>query len=45
VVFALASTMDTNGHFAISLGADYTMAAIAKARAVALEVNPKVPFA
>jgi acyl-CoA hydrolase len=29
----------------VSLGADYTMAAIAKARAVVLEVNPNVPFA
>ncbi len=45
VVFAMASTMDEHGHFAISLGTDYTMAAIAKARAVILEVNPNVPFA
>src|ERR1700712_1161203 len=44
VVFSMASPMDDEGNFAISLGADYTMAAIAKARAVVLEVNPHVPF-
>src|SRR6476659_10824254 len=41
----MASTMDEHGYLAVSLGADYTMAAIAKARAVVLEVNPNVPFA
>ncbi len=45
VVFAMASPMDPHGYFSISLGTDYTMAAIAKARAVVLEVNPHVPFA
>ena len=45
VVFSMASPMDAHGYFAISLGADYTMAAITKARAVVLEVNPNVPFA
>ena len=45
VVFSMASPMDAHGYFALSLGADYTMAAIAKARAVVLEVNPNVPFA
>ena len=45
VVFSMASPMDANGNFALSLGADYTMAAIARARAVVLEVNPNVPFA
>lgn len=45
VVFSMASPMDDQGYFAISLAADYTMAAIAKARAVVLEVNPNVPFA
>ncbi len=45
VVFSMASAMDEHGYFSISLGADYTMAAIAKARAVVLEVNPNVPFA
>jgi len=45
VVFALASPMDAHGYFALSLAADYTMAAIAKARVVVLEVNPNVPFA
>lgn len=45
VVFAMASTMDAHGYFSLSLSADYTMAAVAKARAVVLEVNPNVPFA
>ena len=45
VVFSMASPMDAHGYFSLSLGADYTMAAIAKARAVVLEVNPNVPFA
>ncbi|QPF71895.1 acetyl-CoA hydrolase/transferase family protein [Roseateles sp. DAIF2] len=45
VVFALASPMDAHGYFSLSLGADYTMAALAKARAIVLEVNPHVPFA
>jgi len=44
VVFAMASPMDEHGMFALSLGTDYTMAAVAKARAVVLEVNPNVPF-
>jgi acyl-CoA hydrolase len=45
VVFSLASPMDEHGYFSLSLGADYTMAAVARARAVVLEVNPNVPFA
>ena len=45
VVFSMASPMDDEGFFALSLGADYTMAAVARARAVVLEVNPHVPFA
>jgi len=45
VVFALASEMDEHGNFALSLGADYTMAALQKARAIVLESNPNVPFA
>jgi acyl-CoA hydrolase len=45
VVFSMASPMDARGFFSVSLGADYTMAAIAKARVVVLEVNPNVPFA
>lgn len=45
VVFSMASPMDGEGYFALSLGADYTMAAVAKARAVVLEVNPNVPYA
>ncbi len=45
VVLSMASPMDAHGYFSISLGADYTMAAIARARAVVLEVNPNVPFA
>ena len=45
VVFSMASPMDKHGWFSLSLGPDYTMAAIKKARAVVLEVNPNVPFA
>ena len=45
VVFSMASPMDAHGYFALSLGADYTMAALSKARAIVLEVNPSVPFA
>ena len=45
VVFSMASPMDAHGYFSLSLGADYTMAALAKARAIVLEVNPNVPFA
>ncbi|NTV12280.1 MAG: 4-hydroxybutyrate CoA-transferase, partial [Zoogloea sp.] len=45
VVFIMASPMDEHGFFSLSLGVDYTMAAVKKARAVVLEVNPNVPFA
>ena len=45
VVFALASPMDAQGFFALGLSPDYTMAAVARARAVVVEVNPHVPFA
>ncbi len=45
VVFSMASPMDEQGNFSLSLGADYTMAAIRQAHAVVLEVNPNVPFA
>ena len=45
VVFAIVSPMDEYGYFSLSLGPDYTMAAVEKARAVVLEVNPNVPFA
>ena len=44
VVFTVASPMDEHGYFSIGLAPDYTMAAIARARAVVLEVNPEVPF-
>ncbi|MDR2127592.1 MAG: 4-hydroxybutyrate CoA-transferase [Burkholderiaceae bacterium] len=44
VVFSMASPMDSHGYFALSLGTDYTMAALKKARVVVLEVNPNVPF-
>ena len=44
VVFAMASPMDEKGFFSLGLGPDYTMAAVAKARAVVLEVNPNVPY-
>lgn len=43
--FSLASPMDEHGYFSISLGTDYSMAAIEKARTIVLEVNPNVPFA
>jgi acyl-CoA hydrolase len=45
VVFSLASPMDEHGYFSLSLGTDYTMAAVERAKAVVLEVNPNVPFA
>jgi acyl-CoA hydrolase len=45
VVVSMASPMDAHGYFSLSLGTDYTMAAVAKARAIILEVNPNVPFA
>nr|MBL8409880.1 acetyl-CoA hydrolase/transferase family protein [Dechloromonas sp.] len=45
VVFSMASPMDEHGFFSLALAADYTMAAIEKARVVVLEVNPNVPFA
>jgi len=45
VVFAISSPMDAHGNFSISLGVDYTMAALKKARVIVLEVNPNVPFA
>ncbi|RSZ57180.1 acetyl-CoA hydrolase/transferase family protein [Massilia atriviolacea] len=45
VVFAMASPMNGQGWFSLSLAVDYTMAALAKARAIVLEVNPNVPFA
>jgi acyl-CoA hydrolase len=45
VVFSMASPMDAHGYFALSLAPDYTMAAVARARAVVLEVNPNVPYA
>lgn len=45
VVFSMASPMDEHGFFSLSLGVDYTMAALEKARAIVLEVNPSVPFA
>jgi len=44
VVFSLASPMDEKGYFSLGLAADYTMAAVSKARAVVLEVNPNVPY-
>ncbi|MCE4552905.1 acetyl-CoA hydrolase/transferase family protein [Roseateles cellulosilyticus] len=45
VVFSVASPMDEHGFFSLSLGADYTMAAVERARAVVLEVNANAPFA
>jgi len=45
VVFSMASPMDEHGYFSLSLGVDYTMAALANAHSIVLEVNPNVPFA
>lgn len=45
VVASMASPMDKHGYFSLSLGPDYTMAGVRKARSVILEVNPNVPFA
>ncbi len=45
VVLSMASPMDEHGYFSLSLGPDYTMAAVRKARVIILEVNPNVPFA
>lgn len=45
VVFTMASEMDADGFFSLSLATDYTMAAVSRARTVVLEVNPNVPFA
>lgn len=44
VVFAHVSAMDEHGFFALGVSTDYTMAALEKARAVVLEVNPELPF-
>ena len=44
VVFSMASEMDADGYFSLSLATDYTMAAVSRARAVVLEVNPNVPY-
>jgi acyl-CoA hydrolase len=40
VVFALASPMDAEGWFHLGVSADYTLAALERARTVVLEVNP-----
>lgn len=45
VVFSMASPMDEHGYFSLSLGTDYTMEAVKRARLIVLEVNPNVPFA
>lgn len=45
VVLAFASAMDKHGNFSISLGTDYTMAALRKAKTIIIETNPNVPFA
>lgn len=45
VVMTMASPMDEHGFFSISLSPDFTMAALERARAVILEVNPNVPYA
>lgn len=44
VVFAQVSPMDAHGYFALGLSTDYSLAAMAKARAIVLEANPGIPF-
>ena len=44
VVFTVASPMDEHGYFSLGVAADYTMAAIERAKVIILEVNPNVPF-
>lgn len=44
IVFSVASSMDEHGFFSLALAADYTMAAIERAKVVVLEVNPNAPF-
>ncbi len=44
IVFAIASPMDEHGNFSLSLGTDYTHAAIEKCKRVVLEVNENVPY-
>lgn len=43
-VFTLASPMNEDGYFALSLGTDYAYAAAKKTKRIFLEVNPNVPF-
>lgn len=43
VVFSVASPMDDEGYFSLSMAPDYTMAAIEMARAVILETTPHCP--
>jgi acyl-CoA hydrolase len=45
VFFSLVSPMDEHGYFSMSIGTDYGMAAVEKARDVVLEVNVNAPFA
>jgi acyl-CoA hydrolase len=45
VLVSMASPMDDNGYFSLSLAPDYAMAAARKARVILLEVNPNVPYA
>ncbi|MGJ3510092.1 acetyl-CoA hydrolase/transferase family protein [Enemella sp. A6] len=44
VVFTQVSPMSEDGHFALGISPDYTMAAISKARAVVVEVNEQLPY-
>lgn len=41
VVLSMASPMDAHGYFSLSLAADYTMAALAQARAIVLDGQPQ----
>ena len=44
VVFSMASPMDAHGYFSVSLGADYTLAAAAKARVVCWRSTQMCPL-
>ena len=44
VVFAHVSPMSPEGLFALGVSTDYTLAAVERARAVVVEVNPELPF-
>ncbi|MCB8817111.1 acetyl-CoA hydrolase/transferase family protein [Desulfosporosinus shakirovi] len=44
VAASMVSPMDSFGYFSLGVGADYSVAAISKAREVIVEVSPEVPY-